>query len=113
MNDVYEIEVIPFKELYYSEDTSYGIYRVYTLERITEEQVCETMQIRDVQFDSSQTTYDVRDVYTTTLVGETSQLVTGISYKVKVQQVYNSKYNNYQFKLIKISQCDLDFFFPF
>ena len=102
MNDVYEIEVIPFKELYYSEDTSYGIYRVYTLERITEEQVCETMQIRDVQFDSSQTTYDVRDVYTTTLVGETSQLVTGISYKVKVQQVYNSKYNNYQFKLIKL-----------
>lgn len=89
-NKEYTFELTPERQLYYSEDSSFGVYRFYTneaeLPNITPEQDVFTNKVK----------------YTGVLSGRMQKLYIGDTYKVTAKCTYSKKYNNWQFEPIRI-----------
>ena len=84
-----KLKIIPSLEIYYNEDNLYGIYKVTSNEEIPKYQSL----IKDL---------DGRDLYSTTIVGQMQRLTIGLEYNCELKEVFNKKYNQWQYECISI-----------
>lgn len=84
-----KFKIIPSAELFYNEDTFYGIYKFSTYELIENPH-------------SKLTDLDGEDIYTSTIVGQMQRLTIGLEYNCEVKSIYNKKYNQWQYEAISI-----------
>lgn len=94
-NTVYEFKIKPQREVYYSEDTCWGVYRFFTLDSIPE---CEDVSDPFMNNDS-----DNKPVYSGSLVGNVQRLLINTEYHVRAVLVYNNKYKKYDYKPLSVT----------
>ena len=75
-------------ELYYSEDSLYGVYRFNT-----EEELPNTATSRNI---------DNKLLHVSNLVGKMQRLSIGAEYECEAKMSFNNKYNNYQYEVVSI-----------
>lgn len=86
--ELLKFKITPLSEMYYSEDSLYGVYRFSTKEEIP---------------NSTKTSmYDKDFVFTSTLVGKMQRLSIGLEYECEASMVFNKKFNNYQYEVKNI-----------
>ena len=84
-----KFKIIPSAELFYNEDTFYGIYKFSTYELIENPQ-------------SKLTDLDGKDIYISTIVGQMQRLTIGLEYNCEAKSIYNKKYNQWQYESVSI-----------
>ena len=88
-NEEYQFQLVPEFELYYNEDSSFGVYKFTTLNQLPN--LAERKDIiNKTQF------------YQGTLSGRMQKLYVGDTYNVTAKLVYNNKYRNWQYEPISI-----------
>ena len=88
-NEEYQFQLVPEFELYYNEDSSFGVYKFTTLNQLPN--LAERKDIiNKTQF------------YQGTLSGRMQKLYVGDTYNVTAKLVYNNKYKNWQYEPIAI-----------
>lgn len=89
MNEEYQFQITPKYELYYNEDSSFGVYKFETL--AAQPYLIERTNIMDKSV-----------YYEGTLSGRMQRLYVGDSYNVTAKLEYNNKYKNWQYEPIVI-----------
>ena len=90
----YEFEIVPLYQIYYNEESLFGIYTFCTAEDLPE---CKPYNNND--FDDLS---DKKMNKCGKLVGNMQELYLGTKYKVKANMTYSKKYNEYQYKPLSI-----------
>ena len=90
---VCEFEMIPTYQIFYNEESMFGIYAFCTKDKIP-----QFNPYNDDKFDDS----GDKEYVASKLVGEVQQLYIGTKYKVKATCVYSQKYHEYQYKPISV-----------
>lgn len=88
---IYSFKIIPNNELFYSDDSNYGVYKFSTID--------------DIPYleDNSYVLFDKKlDNKAGTIVGNMQQLIIGEEYEVEATVEFNKKYNSWQYKPIRI-----------
>ncbi|HSH50410.1 MAG TPA: helix-hairpin-helix domain-containing protein, partial [Bacteroidales bacterium] len=89
--EIYSFKLIPENELFYSDDSNYGVYKFSTIDDI--------LYLED----NSYILFDKKpDNKTGTIVGNMQQLIMGEEYEVEATVEFNKKYNSWQYKPIRI-----------
>lgn len=83
-NEIYCFEISPVNEIYYNEDSMYGVYSFNTRDSIP--------YTKSYPFDE--------ELYTGTITGKMQQLSIGLKYDCRATSVYNKKYKRYQYEII-------------
>ena len=89
--EIYSFKLIPENELFYSDDSNYGVYKFSTID--------------DIPYleDNSYILFDKKsDNKIGTIVGNMQQLIIGEEYEVETTVEFNKKYNSWQYKPIRI-----------
>lgn len=86
--DVFKFNLIPMVELFYNEDSLYGVYRFNT-----EEKLPNTSTSKNI---------NNKLLYVSNIVGKMQRLSIGAEYECEAKKVFNNKYNNYQYEVISI-----------
>ena len=89
---VCEFEMIPTYQIFYNEESMFGIFAFCTKDNIP-----ESSPYKD-KFDDS----NGREYVASKLVGEVQQLYVGTKYKVRATCIYSDKYHEYQYKPISV-----------
>ena len=89
MNEEYTFELIPEYEMYYSNSTSFGVYKF-----TTKTELPHLSSVEDVFNDCM--------IFNGVLSGRMQKLYLGDTYKVTAKLVYNKKYSNWQYEPIRI-----------
>lgn len=84
-----KLKITPSVEMFYSEDSLYGIYKVTSYEEIPKTQTI----IKDLSGN---------ELYSTTIVGQMQRLTIGLEYNCEMKEVFNKKYNQWQYECISI-----------
>ena len=90
----YEFEIVPLYQIYYNEESLFGIYTFCTGDDIPETQPYNNNDFDDLS--------DKKMNKCSKLVGNMQELYLGTKYKVKANMTYSKKYNEYQYKPISI-----------
>lgn len=90
----YEFEIVPLYQIYYNEESLFGIYTFCTGDDIPETQPYNNNDFDDLS--------DKKMNKCGKLVGNMQELYLGTKYKVKANMTYSKKYNEYQYKPISI-----------
>lgn len=86
--EIFKFNLTPMTELYYSEDSLYGVYRFNT-----EEELPNTATSRNI---------DNKLLHVSNLVGKMQRLSIGAEYECEAKMSFNNKYNNYQYEVVSI-----------
>lgn len=86
-NGVYEFSIIPSNEMFYSDESGFGVYRFVTYDKIPHVQEVNT----PFGDKSSQG-------FMGTLAGLTGKLEYGVKYNINAEVQYNDRYKSYQYK---------------
>lgn len=86
--EIFKFNLTPMTELYYSEDSLYGVYRFNT-----EEKLPNTATSKNI---------NNKLLHVSNLVGKMQRLSIGAEYECEAKMVFNNKYNNYQYEVISI-----------
>lgn len=89
---VCEFEMIPTYQIFYNEESMFGIFAFCTKDSIPK------FSPYKERFDDS----DGKEYVASKLVGEVQQLYVGTKYKVKATCIYSDKYHEYQYKPISV-----------
>lgn len=90
MSEIFKFKLIPSVEIYYNDDTLYGIYKF-----TTEHELPNAEEYKGI-FDNNEVSY------TSTIIGKMQKLTIGLDYECEATQVWNKKYNQWQFEVTKI-----------
>ena len=90
---VCEFEMIPTYQIFYNEESMFGIYAF-----CTQDQIPQFSPYNDNKFDDS----GDKEYVASKLVGEVQQLYIGTKYNVKATCIYSQKYHEYQYKPISV-----------
>lgn len=90
---VCEFEMIPTYQIFYNEESMFGIYAF-----CTKDQIPQFSPYNDNKFDDS----GDKEYVASKLVGEVQQLYIGTKYNVKATCIYSQKYHEYQYKPISV-----------
>lgn len=83
----YKFTITPMTEMYYNEDSSYGVYKFNTLDKIPN---AETFRFDD-------------ELFLSTLTGKMQRLTLGLKYNCKAIESYNKKYSKWQYEAIELT----------
>ena len=92
-DEIIEFKITPTNEIYYSEDTAFGVYTF-----LTENEIPYCREYSDSPFKNTKTSQKIGD-----LVGKMQRLYIGSEYNVKAKIEFNQKYNRYQYSPVNIS----------
>lgn len=92
-NKVYEFTATPDFEMYYSDDSSFGVYKFTTTAELPELKATENI----LSFDS-----DSPKTYNGILSGRMQRLYIGEEYVISARLKFNKKYNNWQYEPVSI-----------
>lgn len=90
---VCEFEMIPTYQIFYNEESMFGIYAF-----CTKDQIPQFSPYNDNKFDDS----GDKEYVASKLIGEVQQLYIGTKYNVKATCIYSQKYHEYQYKPISV-----------
>ncbi len=97
MNDtIYEFKITPIAELYYNEESVYGVYKFFTKDSY----LPQIKQTESYDFLTDQ----VEMKFEGMLVGRTQRLNIGTEYNVKAKLELSKKYKNYNYVPISVGQ---------
>lgn len=88
-NKLYEFTATPDFEMFYNEDSSFGVYKFTTLTELPE-------------LKSSENDFDTSKTYSGILSGRMQRLYPGDEYIISAQLKFNKKYNNWQYEPVSI-----------
>lgn len=86
MSDIFNFRIVPTTELFYNEDSFYGIYNFSTKDNIPDTE--------EMPFNS--------DMKFSTIVGKMQRLTIGIPYICSATKVRNKKFNKWQYEAISL-----------
>ena len=89
MSEEYTFELTPERQLYYSEDSSFGVYSFST-------------PTEQPNLEMGEDVLSGKKVYNGILSGRMQKLYVGDTYKVTAKPVFSKKYNNWQYEPITI-----------
>lgn len=89
-NDVLKFRIVPVRERYYNEDTSWGVFEFTTYDDIPKYQTLNDVFNNNEKYKSS------------TLAGKMQKLYLGADYEVTAILQYNEKFNQYQYSPFSI-----------
>lgn len=92
-DELYEFTATPDFEMFYSEDSSFGVYKFTTTTELPELKIIENI----VSFSS-----DAPKIYSGILSGRMQRLYLGDEYVISAKLKFNKKYNNWQYEPISI-----------
>lgn len=92
-NKLYEFTATPDFEMYYSEDSSFGVYKFSTTTELPELKSAENI----VSFGS-----DLPKTYSGVLSGRMQRLYLGDEYVISAKLKFSKKYNNWQYEPVSI-----------
>lgn len=93
---IYEFKMIPIVELYYNEESVYGVYKFNTEQSF----LPMIKQTESYDFESNQ----MKIKFEGMLAGRTQRLTLGTEYDIKAKIEYSKKYKNYNYAPVNISQ---------
>lgn len=93
MSEEYTFELIPEYEMFYSDSSSFGVYKFTTKSELP-------------YLNGNTDVFDHTTTYSGVLSGRMQKLYLGDTYKVTAKVAYNKKYKNYQYEPISI-QADV------
>ena len=93
---IYEFKIIPIVELYYNEDSVYGVYKFNTQQSF----LPMIKQTESYDFESDQ----IKMKFEGMIAGRTQKLTLGTEYDIKAKIEYSKKYKNYNYSPISVSQ---------
>jgi exodeoxyribonuclease V alpha subunit len=88
--------MIPIVELYYNEESIYGVYKFFTKQSF----LPMIKQTESYDFESN----EVKMKFEGMIAGRTQRLTLGTEYDVKAKVEYSKKYKNYNYSPISVSQ---------
>ena len=88
-NEVYEFQLIPEFEMFYDNNSSFGVYKFYTKSSMP-------------YLEENKSILDDSTTYHGTLTGRMQKLYTDTTYNVTAKLVYNNKYKSWQYEPITI-----------
>ena len=86
----YEFKIVPQKEIFYSEDSSFGIYSFNTIDNVP---YCKKVD----------SVFEDEKIKTSKLIGNMQQLSIGSEYNIIAEPYFEEKYKCWQFKPITIT----------
>lgn len=85
-NNIYKFVLTPMTEMFYNDDSMYGVYKFNTTDKIP--------HLDNLPFD--------KDLGINTLTGKMQRLTSGIKYECEATEVFNKKYKKWQYEVIDI-----------
>jgi exodeoxyribonuclease V alpha subunit len=85
----FKFKMSPIAEIYYNDDNLYGIYKFSTNTELPNSKQQENL-------------FDSDNSYVSTLTGKMQKLTIGLDYSCEGKQVFNKKYKQWQYEVVKI-----------